>query len=227
MKIAILVAMDKELSLLLHQIENPSTVNINGKEMTVGNIGTHDVLVAKCGIGKVNAAANTLNIIREYTPDLVINTGVAGGAGSDVKIGQVLVADRVAYHDVWCGPGTETGQADGMPLQFKSYQPIMDIVRNKISDQQTHIGLICSGDRFISTPEEVAIIRTNFPAVKAVDMESAAIAHICTMEKIPFAIIRVVSDTPGEGENISQYKNFWSDAPQATFAALTTILSQL
>lgn len=227
MKIAILVAMDKELSLLLHQIDNIRTVKIKDKELTAGNIGRHEVLIAKCGIGKVNAAANTLNIIREYAPDLVINTGVAGGAGSDVCIGHLLVADNVAYHDVWCGPGTVTGQADGMPLHFTSYQPVLDIAGKKISNSDIHVGLICSGDRFISTPEEVATIRKNFPEVKAVDMESAAIAHICTLENIPFNIIRVVSDTPGEGENISQYKNFWNDAPQTTFSTLTQILNLL
>ena len=66
----------------------------------------------------------------------------------------------------------------------------------------------------MSTPAEIAFIRSYFPDVKAVDMESAAIAQVCMMTGTPFGIVRVVSDTPGEGENISQYKNFWSEAPE-------------
>lgn len=224
MKIAILVAMDKELSLLLHQIENPHTVHIGDKEVTIGKIGKHDVLAAKCGIGKVNAAINTLDIIRDYHPGLIINSGVAGGTGHGMRIGQLLVADRAAYHDVWCGPGTTIGTADGSPLYFEAYKPIVEYARGKNEDSSTRVGLICSGDRFIATPHEVGVINANFPDVKAVDMESAAIAHVCHRENIPFSIIRVVSDTPGEGENLSQYQDFWSKAPETTFAALREIL---
>ena len=88
-------------------------------------------------------------------------------------------------------------------------------------------GLICSGDKFISTPEEISFIRSKFPEVRAVDMESASIAQTCIMCNVPFAIIRIVSDTPGEGENISQYENFWQTAPEKTFATLSTILNAL
>lgn len=227
MKIAILVAMDKELSLLLHQIKEGHREIIDGHEVTIGRIGSHEVLAAKCGIGKVNATLNTLSIIRAYHPELVINSGVAGGAGTGMKIGDLLVADRAAYHDVWCGPGTLNGQADDAPLFFETYAPVLEIARGQLDNPTTAVGLICTGDRFISENSEVRAIRHNFPDVKAVDMESAAIGHVCMREKVPFCIIRVVSDTPGEGENLSQYKDFWSMAPETTFGALTRILDLL
>ncbi|MCH5227476.1 MAG: 5'-methylthioadenosine/adenosylhomocysteine nucleosidase [Muribaculaceae bacterium] len=210
--------MDKEIDLLINILERPEEITIEGLKTWQGELDGIEVLISKCGIGKVNSALNTYRFIKSTQPDLIINSGVAGGAGT--PIGSVIVAEKVAYHDVWCGPGTEYGQADGLPLFIKSDEKILKIAQSN----QFLTGLICSGDKFISTAEEIANIRSHFPEVKAVDMESASIAQTCFIFGIPFAIVRVVSDTPGEGENISQYKDFWSNAPIKTFNALTTIL---
>ena len=89
-------------------------------------------------------------------------------------------------------------------------------------------GLICSGDRFIASPAEVERIRSIYPDVAAVDMESAAIAHVCYLRNVPFISLRVMSDTPGDNDNnIAQYENFWQDAPAHTFTLLKSILSEL
>lgn len=221
MKILILAAMDKEIDLLLNLFELPEMRVIAGNKVWKGGLGNHTAYVSKCGIGKVNSALNTLRFLQIIEPDLILNSGVAGGAG--LPVGTVLVADKVAYHDVWCGPGTEYGQADGYPLFMKTYDKILDFA---VSQGFIH-GLICSGDKFISTPEEIAFIRSKFPEVKAVDMESASIAQTCISSGIPFAVVRVVSDTPGEGENISQYKDFWKTAPEKTFKVLSLILNNL
>lgn len=226
MKIVILAAMDKEIALLKTIIENRSEIKAEGVECISGRIGWHDVTLAKCGIGKVNAALNTLRVIRAFSPDLVINSGVAGGA-SGLHVGALVVADAVAYHDVWCGPGTHPGQADGFELLFIPSRRVLEAAKESLFDPKPVFGLIATGDSFISTPEEIHRIKSIFPQVVAVDMESAAIAHTCTEEGVDFSIIRVVSDTPGEGENIGQYKDFWTKAPQTTFRALSTILSRL
>lgn len=225
MKIAILVAMDKELSLvraILQDIEEFKTDNLY---IIHGVIGNHDIYLSKCGIGKVNSAINTFRIIETIKPDLVINSGVAGGAG--VPIGTLLIADRVAYDDVWCGPHTEYGQADGCPLFFTPGKNVIDLATNLFSKDSYRFGLICTGDKFISTSEEISFIRGHFPDVAAVDMESASIAQTCYLTSTPFNIIRVVSDTPGEGENLAQYENFWTEAPEKTFEALKTIISHI
>ena len=225
MKIAILVAMDKELSLvraILQDIEEFKTDNLY---IIHGVIGNHDIYLSKCGIGKVNSAINTFRIIETIKPDLVINSGVAGGAG--VPIGTLLIADRVAYDDVWCGPSTEYGQADGCPLFFTPGKNVIDLATNLFLKDSYRFGLICTGDKFISTSEEISFIRGHFPDVAAVDMESASIAQTCYLTSTPFNIIRVVSDTPGEGENLAQYENFWTEAPEKTFEALKTIISHI
>ncbi|MDE7381649.1 MAG: 5'-methylthioadenosine/adenosylhomocysteine nucleosidase [Muribaculaceae bacterium] len=227
MKIGILVAMDKELRLLLHVMGELVEQTVDGSKMYCGNIGSHEVIVAKCGIGKVNSALTTLTLINFFNPDLVINSGVAGGAGNGVKIGQLLVADKVCYHDVWCGPGTDEGAADGCDRFIKTDTKIVELAHRLLNPEDTVYGLICSGDRFIASAEEVRSIRSRFPEVKAVDMESASIAQVCFMKGKLFNILRIVSDTPGEGENIEQYQNFWGEAPFKTFEAVKILLESL
>lgn len=225
MKILILSAMDKEKALLSSLLADSEPMSLDGIDMLWGKIGSHEVYLAKCGIGKVNSALNTYRIITAIKPNLVINSGVAGGAG--IPVGSVLIADRIAYDDVWCGPGTEYGAADGFPRFFTPSMEVIKLAQSIISDPNVVYGLICSGDKFISTHDEIVFIRSHFPDVKAVDMESASIAQSCAMTDIPVSIIRVVSDTPGEGENISQYQNFWADAPKKTFAVVKKIIEGL
>lgn len=227
MKIGILAAMDKEVSLLVPQLNDMREIEIESRKAFIGKIGPHEVCVMKCGIGKVNSALNAFRMIRDFHPDLVINSGVAGGADGSVKIGSVLVATEAAYHDVWCGPGTVPGQMDGLPLRIPMAEKVVEICRSLPESSDFQFGLIATGDRFISTAEEVAHIKSIYPDALACDMESASIAHACHDCGVPFAVIRVVSDTPGQGENISQYKNFFSEAPEKTFHVLSNVIDKL
>lgn len=228
MKIGIIVAMEKEMRLLLPLLEDRTDIEAEGRNITSGRIGTHRVYVMQCGIGKVNAALVTSVLLRCVSPDLVINTGVAGGADSSMHVLDMLVADAVTYHDVWCGPGTEWGAAAGCPVVLPTDAHVVKTACDLFqAEENFHVGLICSGDIFVSKAEETARIKLLFPKALAVDMESGAIAQVCFMSGIPFSIIRVISDTPGQAENISQYENFWIDAPRETFAMLKQIINQL
>jgi len=226
MTIAIIVAMDKELRLLLPLLSGSRTTVIDGITFYLGDTGTHSLVIMKSGIGKVNAALATMQLIRQFAPDLVINTGVAGGTGSEARILDIVVGDRIAYHDVWCGPGTVEGQAALCPRFFESDSNVTSLAVLQGNPRVRH-GLIASGDIFVSDPAVVARIRTLYPEVLAVDMESAAIAHTCYLLNTPFFCIRVVSDTPGEADNISQYDNFWEDAPRQSFEIISSILNAL
>ena len=221
MKIAVIAAMSKELNLLLPLIESPSVVKVNDIDFHLGKIAGHDVIALQCGIGKVNAAVATLTLIDNFHPAVVINTGVAGGTGS-AKILDVVVPDRIAYHDVWCGPGTEPGCAASCPPFFDC--PLPDDLLAPLGVRR---GLLASGDIFVSRPEEVQRILALYPDAIAVDMESAAIAQVCFIKNVPFICIRVISDTPGADDNIAQYESFWDDAPKSSFRILSQLISLL
>lgn len=229
MRILVLAAMQKELSLILEHMPGCEEVDADGIKTYRGRMGDNEVIAARCGMGKVNSALGTMRLIHACKPDLVVNSGVAGGVDPSMGIGSVLVPDAVAYHDVWCGPGTETGCADGCPLYFIPDARALEVMRGLGAESGSayRFGLICSGDRFISLPEEVRAIKENFPGALGCDMESASIAHTCYEEGVPFMVIRVMSDMPGGGENISEYENFWTEAPVKTFDALSGLLKRL
>lgn len=226
MKIGVIVAMDKELQLLLPLLGEMSSEDVNGYSFYSGKLSNSEIVAMKCGIGKVNAALGASTLIDSYSPDLVINTGVAGGAGGSAGILDIVVGKRIAYHDVWCGPGTEWGDAAGCPRFFLTSDWVNSLSCLKEDSTVKH-GLICSGDIFISQPEEVARIKSMYPEVDAVDMESGAIAQTCYLKNVPFACIRVISDTPGAADNISQYNNFWDEAPRHTFEMLRRVIEQI
>lgn len=225
MKIGIIVAMRKELDLLLHLMANTAAIEMNDVVFHRGELGGHEVIAMQCGIGKVNAAVGALTLIENFHPALIVNTGVAGGAGGGAGILDVVVGERVAYHDTYCGPGTEWGEAAGCPRYFCPPEALLGLPL--FERQGVKKGLICSGDIFVSRPDEVARIKELHPGVMAVDMESAAIAHVCHLKGVAFLSVRVISDTPGAADNISQYESFWDDAPRHTFDVLSGLLSSL
>ena len=225
MTIAILVAMGKELNLLLPLLDNTKSETIDGFTFHSGKIGNNDIVAMQCGIGKVNAAIGTLTLLNNFKPELVINTGVAGGASQDAHVMDVIVGSTIAYHDVWCGPGTIYGEASGYPLYFESDKRFSSLIPERADIKR---GLICSGDKFIASLEEVQTIQKAFPQVLAVDMESATIAQVCYLRKIPVLVMRVISDSPGASkDNTAHYNDFWQDAPAHTFNLVQELLKQI
>jgi len=217
--------MHKELELLLPLLKNSEESRMGGFEFYRGMVGHHDVIAMQCGIGKVNAAMGTLTLINAFLPDYVINSGVAGGADLSVNVMDVVAGARVAYHDVWCGPESELGQVQGLPLYFEGASRLLDLVPER---EGIHKGLICSGDQFIDKLEDIKRIKGSFPDALAVDMESGAISQVCYLNKVPFLALRVISDSPGAShDNTKQYLDFWTDAPQETFMLLKDIIKRL
>ena len=225
MRIGIIVAMRKELDLLLPLLHNSEESRMSGFEFHRGTVGRHDVMVMQCGIGKVNAAMGTLMLVNHFDPNFVINSGVAGGSDPTVKVMDVVAGARVAYHDVWCGPESELGRVQGLPLYFEGASKLLGLLPDR---DDIHKGLICSGDQFIDTIEAVNRIKGNFPEALAVDMESGAIAQVCHLCSVPFMALRVISDSPGAShDNTRQYLDFWTDAPQETFTLVKDLITKL
>lgn len=225
MKVGIIVAMSKELQLLLPLLENKQETLIDGFNFYQGAVGKHHVIAMQCGIGKVNAAMGALTLINHFRPDKVINTGVAGGADKGVNVMDIVAGSLVAYHDVWCGPESPLGVVQGLPLY---YEGDTDLLALMPTGEDIKVGLICSGDQFIDTMDKVDNIKAKFTKALAVDMESAAIAQVCYVRQVSFLSMRVISDSPGaSNNNTQQYNDFWQDAPQHTFQVLRQLLLQI
>ena len=238
MKIGIIVAMDKELRQLQQLFDNDR------------------VLVQKCGIGKVNAALGAQRMINEFHPDCIISSGCAGGNGDDIQVQDIVVSTELAYHDVYCGTAIDNstlyGQVQGLPARFpadpyllrKSEELIvkseefaaavpsgegMAAANSSLFTLHSSLktGLIVTGDWFVDTKEKMREIIAHFPEARAVDMESAAIAHTCYINKVPFISFRVISDVPLRDTNASQYHNFWDTVADRSFQTTRTFVESL
>ena len=209
MKIGIIVAMDKELEQLRPLFPEDK------------------VILQKSGIATVNAAIQTVEMIRQYKPDVIISSGCAGGNGDDINLQDVVVSSELAYHDVYCGKAiddtTVYGQVQGLPPRFIADPYLLE----KAQQTGAKPGLIVTGDWFVDTKEKMREIISHFPEAKAVDMESAAIAHTCYLYKVPFISFRVISDIPLRDTDASQYHNFWDTIAQHSFQVTRTFIESL
>lgn len=230
MRIGILTAMQVEHDQLAQLMENKSEQQAGIYTYTLGNIANNEIVLLQCGIGKVNAAIGTSELIKSFSPDCIISTGVAGGIDKSLDIMDVVVSNQICYHDVWCGMGCEYGQIQGMPTFFDGAANLVEkaISLNKTqSKTRIHAGLICTGDQFISDQAELKKIKDHFPAGLACDMESASIAHTCHLYKKPFVSFRIISDTPGADNHAQQWENFWDEMAQRSFAITKAFLETL
>ncbi|MBQ1619090.1 MAG: 5'-methylthioadenosine/adenosylhomocysteine nucleosidase [Bacteroidales bacterium] len=214
MKIGVIVALDQEYS-ELHRL-------LGGR--AEGMIGNNEIVLAKSGIGKVNAALGAAKLINEYPLDCIVNTGVAGGLSPKLGSLDVIAAERVVYHDVWCGAGNAYGQVQGLPEMFRSHPTLYGTALSL--GPKVHGGLLASGDFFISSKAEADAILARFPDAVAVDMESAAIAQTCWLHGVPFLSLRIISDVAGE-DHQSEYDNFWATVAEDSFNAVREFLEAL
>ena len=197
--------MEEELAFLLSFLEEPQKFSIGKFNFTSGKLNGVDVVMQRCGIGKVQAAAGCATLINRFNPSLVLNTGVAGGVDESLDIADVVIADNVVYHDVDVTAfNYAPGQIPGQPKQFSVLEEHIKIVEKAVDELKSekllpqsmnHFrGLIGSGDSFICDVKRIAELKKPFPALMAVEMESAAIAHCSRLFNIPFIIIRAISD---------------------------------
>ena len=228
MRIGVISAMDVEHEQLIGLLESKVEKTDKGFRFMEGNIGDNTFILTQCGIGKVNAAVGTTELIRVCEPDCIISTGVAGGIDTCLKVMDVVVSNQIVYHDVWCGDGNAYGQMQGLPLYFEGNSTLLEHA-TQLEQEITniHSGLICSGDKFITDRKELDSIKTAFPEGLAVDMESGAIAHVCYLFKVPFISFRIISDTPGTDNHFEQYLNFWGEMADRSFKVTHAFLSSL
>lgn len=202
MKIAVIGALAEEIAFITAGLSEVVTQTEAHIQYHVGQFAAHMVVVAQPGIGKVNAVLGVANIKQHFAPDVLINTGSAGSLSSKLAIGDVVIADQLAYHDVdnrvW---GYQFGQVPQMPAYYAvdaQWVGLAPQLAASISDFAIHVGLITSGESFIADDQQRTQIKHHFSQVQAVDMESCAIAQACYTLQQPYVVIRAISDTAND-----------------------------
>lgn len=206
MKIGIIGAMPQETALLLANMENIQTETKHHLTCHQGLLNGKDVVLVQSGIGKVASAIATTLLVTHYHVDCVINTGSAGNLTTTLTIGDVVVSNQVAYHDVDAVAfGYTYGQVPQMPLYYHADKTLIDAATRALEAIQANnvIGEIVSSDSFIAHPEKIATIKSHFPHAKCTEMEGASIAQACHILNVPFVIVRAISDNANEEANMS------------------------
>lgn len=219
--------MHKEHAQLCTLLENKHEEGEGRLAFVRGTLNGQEIVLMPSGIGKVNAAVGAVEMIRRYRPTALINTGVAGGIDPAVGVMDVVVGTRVAYHDVDCGPESEPGQVQGLPLYYEADETLRATAADIAVETTLHEGLICSGDRFITDRRQLGLIKERYPEGLAVDMESGALAQVCYLYDVPFLSFRIISDTPGADNHFAQYRNFWDTMADRSFGVTRALIESL
>ncbi|PIC65457.1 5'-methylthioadenosine/S-adenosylhomocysteine nucleosidase [Sporosarcina sp. P13] len=230
MKIAIVGAMEEEVEILRREIGLGKITTIGNCEFIEGKVGKHQVIVTKSGIGKVNAAMATTLLLQIYKPDLVLNTGSAGGTHPDLEVGTVVISDYVLHHDVDVTAfGYELGQLPQLPASFPSDTHLIDLAREAVVELDTYkhaVGSIASADTFMADPQKVIQVQEKFPRVIAVEMEAAAVAQVCYQFNIKCVVIRALSDIAGKESTVS-FDEFLPLAAKHSSQIVLRVISKL
>ncbi|ORM66737.1 5'-methylthioadenosine/S-adenosylhomocysteine nucleosidase [Pantoea rwandensis] len=229
MKAGIIGAMEQEVTLLRDKIENRQTLTLAGCEIYTGTLNGVEVALLKSGIGKTAAALGTTLLLELCKPDVIINTGSAGGLAPTLKVGDIVVSDEVRYHDADVTAfGYEPGQMAGCPAAFAADEKLIAAAEQVIKqlDLNAVRGLVVSGDAFINGAEPLARIRSTFPQAIAVEMEATAIGHVCHQFKVPFVVVRAISDVADKESHLS-FDEFLSVAAKQSSLMVENLLAQL
>lgn len=199
MTIGIIAAMEEEIEELINKVKISQKKTKANLTFISGVLYNNEVVLVTSGIGKVNAAICTQILIDDFNVDKVINVGIAGGLGENILPGDVVIADSLVQHDIDTSFfGDSIGQIPRLDVfDFKCDEQLIKIAQkscmNLNNNHKFYIGRIVSGDQFIVDLKKIKYLKQKFNAL-ACEMEGASIAHVCYVNKIPFIIIRSISD---------------------------------
>ena len=230
--IGIISAMDNEISLLLKEADIERVDNIGGVDYHVGTLRGKKVVIGKAGIGKVLSASGMTTMLNNYQISKVFFTGIAGGVGDQTDVLDVVIADKLVQHDF--GLITNDGFAwyegyDDMIKYYECDKELVELAYNAavrvVGAEHAFKGTIATGDQFIASEEYVTRLQTDFGAL-ACEMEGAAIAMVCTQYKVPFVVIRALSDK-ADGKATQVYANMGDTAADNSSRILLQMLEDI
>ena len=227
---AIIAAMEEELVYLRKIIPVSETKTIFGKTIEFATVENNKIILALAGIGKVNAAMTTTIIINNFNPDYIINTGSAGGIAEAVGISDVVIGKSVVQADVNITKfNYQIGQIPNLPQCFNSDENLIQAAKKAIEKEtelKIHLGLISSADIFIDNEDTIERILTYFPDALCCEMEGGAIAQVAYLAKVPFIIIRSISDKANLNSNMD-FKQYINQASENSAKIVIELIKSL
>lgn len=238
-RLAIISAMDEELSAVLPLVAQARSELHAGRRFHLGRLGQHEVVLVLCGIGKVAAACTATLLAERYGVKRMVFTGVAGGLHAAARVGDVVVATELLQHDLDASPlfarhevpllGVSRFAADAeMSAQWQAAALAAlatsaewldaDAAALGVTAPRLHRGLVISGDRFVATAAESQALRAELPDALAVEMEGAAVAQVCHAFGLPLAVLRIISDRADDSAHVDFSRFLHSVAQQTTTA---------
>lgn len=212
-RLGIIGAMDMEIEELRAKMENLSEETVSGVRFTKGTLCGREVVLCVCGVGKVYAAIAAEAMILHFGVTALINTGVAGGLADGLRVCDVVVADKVVQHDMnTTACGDPRGLLSGLnqvELPTDSEMAETLTAAAKAEGCRTFRGVIASGDLFVAKETHKKCIKETFAAA-ACEMEGAPIGHVATVNGVPFAVLRCISDG-GDGMEFAQFAKLAAD----------------
>ena len=227
MKYGIICAMEEEIKELRAQLTNANEENIANMIFYSGKINDHEVVLVRAGIGKVQAGVTTAFLIENFKVDAVINSGSAGGIGTGLAVGDLVLSTGAAYHDASATVfGYKPGQLPQQPQIFEADQELLQAVSEAASQAglQVKPGLIVTGDQFVSSQAQIAAIKEIYPQALCCEMEGAAVAQVAYQFDKPFLIVRAMSDV-GDEDAGQSFDEFIIDAGKKSAQMILNLLA--
>jgi adenosylhomocysteine nucleosidase len=209
---------------LLGLLDSPQRVLHAGREFWRGGFQGHDVVLVLSRIGKVAAATTATALIDRFAVRRMVFTGVAGGLGPGVNVGDIVVAGSFLQHDLDASPIFPKYEVPLYGLSRFASDPVMTAALARASSDaaasphttlgavavtefglqapRVHQGLVVSGDRFVSTTAESQALQFALPDALACEMEGAAVAQVCHDYGVPFAAVRTISDRADDAAHV-------------------------
>jgi adenosylhomocysteine nucleosidase len=252
---ALVSAMTEELHGLQRSLRDARVVRHAGREFWLGELAGRGVVLVHCGIGKVAAATTAAVLLAQFEVDALVFTGAAGGLHAAAQVGDIVIADALAQHDMDASPlfprhevplyGRSRFAADAAltdALQAAAEQALHEATQGEgphehgltrahwhefgLEQPRVHRGLVLSGDRFVSRAADSAALREAFPDALAVEMEGAAVAQVCADFGLPFAVLRTVSDRADDTAHVD-FTRFIADiASRYSVAVVHALLAR-
>lgn len=201
--IGIIVAEIKELEAIKEIMVNVEETSIYDLIIFKGEINNRRYIVVRSGVGKVNAARTTQILIDKFNIEYIVNLGSAGAINDELNIGDIIIGEKLVQHDFDVTAfGSDKGYIPDTGKFFKAEDSLIQKCKNiKIQNINTITGTVASGDVFCNEIDMKCKIRKEFDA-DCVEMEGAAVAQVCHLNKIPFVVIRSISDIPNGNNQI-------------------------